>query len=335
LTADLDRAKIELKRIRPPKCVLKGAITGAESSLDLTDYAPTLMSLIVGYAAADIGFLVADTLVSFPTEKYNPRKPVIEKFHALKIHILSPDIAVAFAGEVETSLAIIRQFQQELAVDLKLCAPRRIFELRQESAVKTMGAFKGDCEFLVLLLSPEKTLARITADQIHYAKRAYIGDAAEYSNFRTLVKPYSGPETRSVQNSDGKFHNAIVTEGEKEFEQVSTAMERLANQRSSETVGAICGCITRVVDARISKKLEYMQSVEAGISAEEGRTGYSLLVSNSKPRGIGIYYYGWHAGLVFVVGDPVPCRRESAATIREFVKLAKSKYGLSLEGGLW
>ena len=57
------------------------------------------MSLIVGYAASDIGFLVADTLLSYPTETYNPRKPVIEKFHALKIHILRPDIAVAFAGE--------------------------------------------------------------------------------------------------------------------------------------------------------------------------------------------------------------------------------------------
>jgi len=293
------------------------------------------MSLIVGYAASDIGFLVADSLLSYPTETYNPRKPVIEKFHALKIHILRPDIAVAFAGEVEASLAIIRRLQQELAVDPKLCAPRRLLELRQEPAVKAIGASKADSEFLVLLLSPEKTLAHISADQIRYAERAYIGDAGEYSNFRALARPYSGPETRFVLNSDGKSQNAIVTEGEKEFEQVSTAMERLAHQRSSETVGAICGCVTRVVDARISKELEYMQSVESGFSAEEGRAGFSLLASNSEPRGIGIYYYGWHAGLIFVVGDPIPCRKETAATIGQFVEIAKSKYGLSLEGGLW
>ena len=67
-----------------------------------------------------------------------------------------------------------------------------------------------------MLLSPEKTLAHISADQIRYAERAYIGDAGEYSNFRALARPYSGPETRFVLNSDGKSQNAIVTEGEKE-----------------------------------------------------------------------------------------------------------------------
>lgn len=294
------------------------------------------MSLIVGYAASDIGFLVADTLLSFPIEKYDPRKPAIERFHALKIHILTPDMAVAFTGEVETALEMIRHLQLELVADSNLCASQRLLDLRREFVLEKGGKFQGDCEFLVLTLGLEqKTLARVTMNRIHYATRAYIGDPSEYKRFRSLTREYEGPEKAFVQSPDGTSQQAIVTDGEKEFCQVSAAMERLTHQRSSETVGAICGCVTRVVDARISKKLEYLQSVEYGTSPEEGAAGFALLASNYETRGIGIYYYGWHAGLVFVVGDPVLCRKESAQTIEQFIDVAKSKYGLSLEGGLW
>jgi len=294
------------------------------------------VSLILGHAASDIGFLVADTLLSFPNEKYDARKPAIERFHALKIHILTPEIAVAFAGNVERALKIIRRLQEDLAVDSSVSAPERLLDLSRELAVEKSERFRGDCEFLVLTLGVEqKTLARIATNQVHYATRAYIGDPAEYKRLRGLTRDYDGPAKRFFQDPDGKPQTAIVTDGEKEFEQVSTAMERLTDQKNSETVGAICGCVTRVVDARISKKLEYMQSGERGISAAEGITGFSLLASNSETRGIGIYYYGWNAGLIFVVGDAVPCRKETATTIKQFVEAGKSKYGLSLEGVLW
>lgn len=286
------------------------------------------MSLVVGYAAPDIGFLVADTLISFPTEKYNPRKPDIEKFHALKIQILTPEIAVAFAGEVEASLQIIRHLQRDLIASPNLPVSQRLFDLRQKS--------RADCEFLALILGAGgKRLSRVTCNGIDHARRAYIGDPVEYTNFRSLTKDYEGPEQLLVQNPAGTFEALDVTPGEKEFDQVSIAMERLTHRKTSETVGAICGCVTRVVDARIARKLEYLQAVEYGVTPEEGRTGYSLLASNHEVRGVGIYYYGWKAGVLFIVADSVPCRRENAETLKKFVRLAKGKYGLNLEGGLW
>lgn len=296
------------------------------------------MTLILGHASSDIGFLVADTLLSFPNARYDPRNPIIEKFHALKIQILNSDVAVAFAGDVETSLAILGHLHQELAADPMLCVPQRLLDLRRDLATRTTNPVQGDCEFLALLLSSgQKKLVRVANNQIDDVQRAYIGDADEYANFRNLMRPYAGPENRFVQNADGTFSNTPqpVTDGEKEFDRVSDAMEKLTHQRRSETVGAICGCVTRVVDARISGKLEYMQSVEASVYPWEGHGGFSLLAANSGRRGIGIYYLGWHAGLLFIVGDSVTCRKEAAATIGEFVEVARSKYELNLVGGTW
>jgi hypothetical protein len=65
------------------------------------------MSLVVGFASDEMGFLVADTLISYPFgNSYNPRAPELEKFHRLKIQILTPTVAVAFAGDVECAMEI-------------------------------------------------------------------------------------------------------------------------------------------------------------------------------------------------------------------------------------
>ena len=297
------------------------------------------MTLIVGYADKDICFLVGDTLLSYPIEKYNPRDPFLEKYHALKIQILTPDVAIAFAGDVATSLSIIKQLHEELIVDQQLNVPQRLVELHNGLA-KQHGSLQQNCEFLVLLITSEKTkkLAHVTEAHFEYVQRAYIGDSAEYVNFRNLMESYSGPKIHHIQNLDGSWSNSssFVTDGEKEFGQVSDAMETLTHQRRSETVGAICGCVTRVVDARISGKLEYMQCVEASVSPAEGHGGFSLLASNvGLIRGIGLYYRGWQAGLIFVAGDMIPCRKMVAATIGEFIEIARIQYGLNLEGGTW
>lgn len=297
------------------------------------------MTLIIGYADKDIGFLVGDTLLSYPIEKYNPREPFLEKYHALKIQVLTPDIAIAFAGDVETSLSIIKQLHEELIVDQQLNVPQRIIEL-QNGLAKQHGSSQQSCEFLVLLITPEnlKMLAHISDGHIKYVQRAYIGDSGEYVNFRNLMGPCNGQNIFHIQNADGSWSDSspLVTVGEEEFCQVSDAMATLTHQRRSETVGAICGCVTRVVDARISGKLEYMQSVEASVSPAEGHGGFSLLASNIGPiRGIGLYYRGWQAGFIFIASDIVPCRKLVAATISEFIEIARIQYGLNLEGGTW
>lgn len=284
-------------------------------------------------------FLVGDTLLSYPVEQYNPREPLIEKFHALKIQILNPEVAVAFAGNVQHSLSILKRLSEELIVAPQLNIPQRLLELHCDYTNQN-GSHQNNSDFLVLLITPENTkkLARIADGSIDFVQRAYIGDSAEYVNFRNLTEPYSSPTFRHIQNNDGDDGNLnlLVTDGEKEFSQVSDAMERLTHKRRSETVGAICGCVTRVVDARISGKLEYMQCVEASVSPAEGNGGFSLLASNvGAIRGIGLYYRGWQAGLIFIVSDEVSCRKLMASTIGEFIELAHNQYGLNLEGGTW
>jgi hypothetical protein len=293
------------------------------------------MSLVVGFASDEIGFLVGDTLITYPSgASYNPREPELEKFHRLKIQIVTPEIAVAFAGDVEQSMETIIAFRRDLTSLSIPAVAERLWELRHRRATD----IESLPDFLLLCIAANgaKRLARISDAGISYQKRAYIGDQTEYQNFRRLWKDYEGPLYRQVQHSDGAVDGVAVTDSEKEFDQTTDAMERLTHQRRSATVGAICGCIVRVVEARISKKLEYLQSVESSISPEEGEAGFSLLAANGKdPRGIGIYFRRWQTGLLFIVCDSVPCRKERAATIHEFVALARDKYGLFLAGGMW
>src|SRR5262245_48602772 len=73
------------------------------------------MTLVVGRATPDIGFLVADTLVSFEYELKGVERLVNGESHVLKIQILNPDTAIAFAGNnVATSLDLITNLDAEL-----------------------------------------------------------------------------------------------------------------------------------------------------------------------------------------------------------------------------
>jgi hypothetical protein len=192
-----------------------------------------------------------------------------------------------------------------------------------------------DCEFLALKLTSQgKKLAHVTKDGVKYCERAYIGDAAEYKKMTDLRESYKAPKEQQVQQPDGTFLTVPleVSSGEAEFEEVAAAMEKLTNKRQSDTVGAICGGVTRVVDAKRSGTLEYLQIGESSVTPEEGNSGYSFLASNSDTRGVGVYYQSGKLGFVFKVGDSEPCRREQAETVTDFIKIAKEKYGMNLEG---
>jgi hypothetical protein len=127
----------------------------------------------------------------------------------------------------------------------------------------------------------------------------------------------------------------VTSDGELEFAEVSNAMEELTHQQQSNSVGAIAGCVIRVVDARISGELEYLQSVEASVSPWEGHSGFSFFASNSSVRGVGVYYGSGKLGFLFIVGDSEPCRKEYAETLNQFIEAASAKYGLNLNGGTW
>lgn len=95
-------------------------------------------------------------------------------------------------------------------------------------------------------------------------------------------------------------------------------------------MGAIAGNIIRIVDARISRKLEYLQTHEASVTGAEGAGGYSLLASNSGKRGIGIYYLAGRLGFVMIAGDTESCRKLDAESLDMFKQLAEDQFGLNL-----
>jgi hypothetical protein len=153
-----------------------------------------------------------------------------------------------------------------------------------------------------------------------------------------LRRPYDPPKMQRVQQPDGTFRTVplVVSDGAREFMEISQALEDLTGQRArgrqQSSVGAICGCVVRVLNARVSGKLEYLQSFESSIFPWEGRSGFSLLASNSDVRGIAIYYRSGKMGFLFIVGDSEYCRKEYAETLDKFVEMAGMRYGLTLTG---
>ncbi|WP_058444136.1 hypothetical protein [Legionella feeleii] len=291
------------------------------------------MTLVYGGADDDIGFLISDTLVSFEKDHAGDNVRFNEKNHVLKIHILNGKIAVAFAGDIKPALKLINELK--VIIDgnqLDIEAPEKLFQLykNHKSAIST------DCEFLILEMTDAgKKLAKINENEWNYCTRAYIGNSEEYK--KLIRHPYKPPNTVLIQQPDGSFQEEplIMTKGEIDFNEFSNAMEDFTHQLKSKTVGAICGCITRVVDAKPSGELEYLQAIESGISPEEGNFGYTYLSSNTGVRGIGIYYRAGKVGFLFIVGDSEFNRKEHAETLVQFIELAHKKYKLNLVGGLW
>jgi hypothetical protein len=294
------------------------------------------MTLVVGYASAEIGFLVSDSLLT-PTMPYLSKSgPVAGEFHGLKIQIVHPTIAIAFASsnDADAALELIRDLAAEIAGGHLHDIPKRLFDAYRKM-IEARADHPPDCEFLVLQVNSNgKSLAHITAAGAQNCMRAYLGDPEQYRRLTELRKPGKPPQTRTIVQADGTTHTTplIVSDGEKEFAEISDAMEDLVHQRRG-SVGAIAGCIIRVVDARISQELEYLQAVEASVSPWEGPSGFSLLASNSGMRGVGIYYRSGKMGFMLIVGDTEHIRIESAETIEEFIELGDRKYGLKLIGG--
>ncbi|WP_368507087.1 hypothetical protein [Bradyrhizobium lupini] len=293
------------------------------------------MTLIVGYANEEIGFLVGETLLTPLLEvKGNPIGPVSGEFHGLKIQIIDDNTAVAFASSnaADAALTLIGQLAQELVQNAKFDPATRLAE-RHAELLASKKSDPPDCEFLVLRIDGDrKRLAHITDGVLKYVERAYIGDPAQYRRLLELKKPYVGPKQQTTVHLDGTttIESIVNSAGLVEFVEIGLALQALVEQRRGEGIGAIAGNIIRVVDARISRKLEYLQTHEASITQAEGKAGYSLLASNSGKRGVGIYYVAGKVGFVMIAGDTEPCRKLPAETMDEFKQFAKSQFDLNL-----
>ena len=288
------------------------------------------MTLIIGHASEDIGFLVGDTLLSFQNQHHDQKKPINGQAHALKIRILNPDTAIAFAGDVEVALELIQHLQSELSAERGLDVCGHLSE-----SYKDKGS--PECDFLILQLTQNgPKLNLIKEGKFTNCQQAYIGDQDEYSRLQELRKlhPYSPPTTQHIQQSDGSFVTLPLTmsTGELDFESISDAMIRLTSQwNSKSTVGSISSGVTRICNARISGKLEYLQSHVASVSPFEGSSGYSWYASNTATRGMAIYYPLGKVGYLFIDGDTEHSRTEYAETATHFIETAKKKYGLKLK----
>jgi hypothetical protein len=285
------------------------------------------MTLVVGYADEEIGFLVGDTLLSHQYfQLADDVGPVDGEFHSLKIQILSGNIAVAFAGLFDPAYAAVRELKSVLDRDSAIDPATWLSE---------KGGV-GQCEFLVLTLRGGlRRLVRVANGQVREGRRFYIGMQEEYARYLNLRRPYTGPLVRIEPPSN--IENA-VTVGEKEFDVVASAIETLANDsagRKFEVVGAISGCVIRVVDARISRELEYMQSVMVSNFPWEPEGGYTMLASAEDTRGIGIYFRAGKRGFMMPVGGEIPCVEIEAEDVETFVELGRERFGMELVGGTW
>ncbi|QWG11814.1 hypothetical protein KMZ29_19070 [Bradyrhizobium sediminis] len=288
------------------------------------------MSLVIAHACDDIGFMVGDTLLSH--ERFQLRDdigPVNGEFHGLKIQVLNGTIAVAYAGHFQSAYRTICDLYATL---------KRTPSLDPVQGIVDRPSL-DQCEFLVLLNeSHKKQLFRIADHQAQRCERAYIGDQDEYHRFSEIRRPYEGPPVRHSQNAEGSDAAVPVTEGEKEFDVVSNALEALTRERVGRkhpTVGAISGCVIRVVDARISRDLEYLQAVEVSHFPWEPHSGYTLLASNTDHRGVGIYFRSGHRGFVLPVCGDDTCVALSEPTLDSFVAAARDRFGMHLIGGTW
>jgi hypothetical protein len=286
------------------------------------------MTLVVAHADNDIGFMAGDTLLSHEYARLREDiGPVNGEFHSLKIQILGGSIAVAFAGKFEEAYQAVRKLKDALSANPDMDP---VAWLAQRDGT-------NGCEFLVLLNRDRKQLFRILDGTATEFRTTYIGMQDEYRKYLDLRKPYRGPATRRVIDG-GANTETPVTEGEKEFDVVSDAMEALSRDtvgRKHATVGAISGCIIRVADARLSKELEYMQTVEVSNFPWEPLGGFTVLAANTENRGIGIFFKAGGRGFILPVCSETPCIASRAPDLTAFLKEAKDKFGMTLVGGTW
>ena len=224
-------------------------------------------------------------------------------------------IAFASSNAADVALSLIAETAQELQNDPQLDVVAKMAERYAASAAGAKGN-PPDCEFLILRIeNGVKRLAHISDGSAKFVGRAYIGDPSQYKKLLELKRPFQGPTQQTVVHTDGSatIEPINYSNGLGEFIELGFALQALVEQRRNAGVGAIAGNIIRVVDAKISRKLEYLQTHEASITEAEGAGGYSLLASNSGKRGIGIYYIAGELGFVMISGDSETCRKLPAS----------------------
>lgn len=288
----------------------------------------TDMTLVVAHASPGICFMVGDTLLSHANfQLKGDIGPVNGEFHSLKIQILSGGLAVAFAGNFDAAYSAVTALKLELSNDSTI------------DPVAWLASKKlADVDFLVLK-NEEKQLFVIENGSARQASNAHIGDGREWNRLLQLKQAYKRALERHTIDENGRIvRSDPVGPEEQEFSVISDAMEALSRDRvgrKQPTVGAISGCVVRVVDARISQQLEYLQDAMVSHFPWEPAGGFTLLASNEPSRGVGIFFRVGGRGFIMPVGGRPPCVASAAETLQAFIEEARVKFGMKLTGGTW
>ena len=264
------------------------------------------MTLVVGEVTAKGGYMIADTLLTFPLSLTENEKLAKEKNHALKVQIFAPDLVVAFAGNTKAAIECLSaaQAQKENLAQYLLDHCR---------SLKTTE--NDDCEYLLMQKKTNNnySLNHITEAGIRSCTKAYIGDPEEYQKFMKLLRPYDSPTRKSLTELGIKSIEA------------SNAMESLS-QKGGGTVGTIGNFVIRVSTTDSRNDFEYLESVTVVLETQ-GPSRSINLTSNKEKYGFGIYYSWGNVGFLFVVGDTEPCRRIEASSVEAFMEIANNYYG--------
>lgn len=287
------------------------------------------MTLVVAHASPDICFMVGDTLLSHAHfQLKGDIGPVNGEFHSLKIQILSGELAVAFAGNFDAAYSAVSALRLEHSNDPTI-------DVAEWLASKKLA----DVDFLVLKNEEKKQLLVIENGGIRRATDAHIGDGEEWDRLLQLKQTYKGALERHTIDENGRtIRTDPVSAGEQEFSVISDAMEALSRDRvgrKQPTVGAISGCVVRIVDARISRQLEYLQDGMVSHFPWEPAGGFTLLASNEPSRGVAVFFRAGMKGFIMPVGGTPPCVASGAETLQAFIEEARIKFGMKLTGGTW
>ena len=149
----------------------------------------------------------------------------------MKIHVLGPAVAVAFAGRFRAALGFISDLKSRTGL-ARAPMPQRCFT--KGLLARSMLARPPIATSWSSDLTPAPRLARVDANGIRYARRAFVGHRVRSDDeLLKLKRPYVPPAVQHVQQPDGTFDTrpSTLSEGEIEFEEVADAMERLAGKQ--------------------------------------------------------------------------------------------------------
>ncbi len=178
------------------------------------------MSLVVVRKHENDMFIVSDTKLTYtPLDNRHYRNSPEDG--VLKTLLLSSQLAISFAGDVEYARQAITEIGSDQSID-------RVIEILKSHHLKS----SNDTEFILCGFNPQPLIHQFKNGENEAATSAWIGDS---SAFEVFQKSYlSDPEKKVAAN---KITVTVEAENQSVFEKMSTAMDDVINDSNIKSVG--------------------------------------------------------------------------------------------------